>query len=159
MDTELFIVDDNPDLHFLLYNIFKQFDKSYRVKFFEDGRSLYRHLDALSQRHDNHLFPGLIILDLNMPGMSGMQLLTLLKQPSKPEHVHLKDIPVVVMSSDNSEEKIIQCYKRGADAYVIKPIEHELMKSTLHSVCKFFLRTVDRNNQLSVSHSDVTFRD
>ncbi|MCF2488135.1 response regulator [Dyadobacter sp. CY347] len=158
MDTELFIVDDNPDLHFLIYNIFKQFDKSYRVKFFEDGRSLYRHLDALSQRLDNHLFPGLIILDLNMPGMSGMQLLTLLKQPTKPEHVHLKDIPVVVMSSDDAEEKIIQCYKRGADAYVIKPVEHELMKSTLQAVCKFFLRTGERNSPLSIAHSEAASR-
>jgi CheY-like chemotaxis protein len=139
MERELYIVDDNPDHHFLVYQALKQLDKSYCVKFFEDGRSLYRHLDVLAHRHDDDHFPGLIILDLNMPGMSGMELLTLIKQPARGIRTHFKDIPVVVMSSDTSESTIIQCYKRGANSYIVKPISYDQIKSTLQAVCKFWL--------------------
>jgi CheY-like chemotaxis protein len=139
MSRELYIVDDNPDHHFLVYQILKQLDKPYVVKFFEDGKVLYRHLDVLTQQHDYDHFPGLIILDLNMPGMNGMQLLKLIKQPSRHIHEHFKKIPVVVMSSDTREDKIRQCYQTGADAYIVKPLEYDQIKVTMKGVCKFWL--------------------
>lgn len=140
MSRELYIVDDNPDHQFLIYKIMKQLDKSYCVTFFEHGRSLYRHLNTLAQRQDEENFPGLIILDLNMPGMSGMQLLTLIKQQGREDSLKFKDIPVIVMSSATEEDTILQCYRRGADAYIVKPVEYEEIKSTMASVCRFWLR-------------------
>jgi len=139
MNAEIYIVDDSPDLHFLLYKILKQLPQSYSVKFFEDGKILHRHLDTLLIKEQRDKFPKLIILDLNMPGMGGLQLLKLLKKPVKESHEYLKDIPVVVMSSDTREDKILKCYQEGADAYIIKPMEFDKIKSTMQSICRFWL--------------------
>jgi len=139
MNGEIYIVDDNSDHHFLLYRILKQLPEFYSVKFFEDGRILHRHLDTLLIQEQYDKFPKLIILDLNMPGMSGLQLLKLLKNPVKQSHEYLKNIPVVVMSSDVSEDKMLKCYKEGADAYIIKPIEFDKIKSTMQSICRFWI--------------------
>lgn len=139
MLKDLYIVDDNADHQFLMFKIFKQFDKPYVLKFFEDGNVLYRHLDFLAQQQDFDRLPGLIILDLNMPRMNGMQLLKLIKQPSVNANEHFMQIPVVVMSSDIREEKIRQCYQAGADAYIVKPIGLEEIKATLQGICNFWL--------------------
>ncbi|KAA6439825.1 response regulator [Dyadobacter flavalbus] len=139
MNGEIYIVDDSPDQHFLLYQILKQLPESYSVKFFEDGKILHRHLGTLSIQEQHDKFPKLIILDLHMPGMSGLQLLKLIKKPAVESHEHLKDIPVVVMSSDTREDRIIKCYQEGADAYIIKPMEFDKVKSTMQSICRFWL--------------------
>lgn len=139
MNGEIYIVDDNPDLHFLLYQILKQLPESYSVKFFEDGKILHRHLTSLLIQEQRDKFPKLIILDLNMPGMGGLQLLKLIKKPVNDSHDYLKEIPVVVMSSDVREDKILKCYQEGADAYIVKPMEFEKIKSTMQSICRFWL--------------------
>jgi CheY-like chemotaxis protein len=139
MSKELYIVDDNPDHQFLMYKILKHIDKPYSFKFFDDGKLLYRHLNAGSQRNDYHHFPGLIILDLNMPGMNGVELLRLIKHPTIESHEFLKQIPVVIMSNDIREEKMLQCYQTGANAYIIKPLGYEQIKSIMKGICRFWL--------------------
>lgn len=62
--------------------------------------------------------PDLILLDLNMPRKNGMQVLEELK--SDPQ---LKTIPVVIMTSSDSEEEVIKSYKLHANCYIRKPIE------------------------------------
>ena len=139
MERQLYIVDDDPDHQFLIYQVLKQLDKSYCVKFFETGQSLYKHLNALAFQHRSDQFPGLVIVDLNMPGMNGLQLLSLIKEPSKPDRISLSDIPVVVMSNEVQKEKIIECYRHGADAYIVKPIENNKIRDTMKAICNFWL--------------------
>lgn len=139
MNKELYIVDDSPDLHFLLYKILKQLTEPYAVRFFADAKALYRHLSILSLKGQDQSLPSLIILDLNMPGMNGLQLLKLLRQPSASNEVPLSHIPVIIMSSDTRQDKIHQCYQAGANAYVVKPVEFEKMKTTLQTLCEFWL--------------------
>lgn len=62
--------------------------------------------------------PGLILLDLNLPGTDGREVLATLK--ADPE---LRMIPVIVLTTSDSERDILQCYKAGANSYVKKPVE------------------------------------
>jgi two-component system response regulator len=62
--------------------------------------------------------PSLILLDLNMPRLSGKEVLALLK--SDPD---LKSIPVVVFTTSSREEDVIECYRIGANSYVPKPTD------------------------------------
>lgn len=61
--------------------------------------------------------PGLILLDLNMPGLDGRKLLKRIKEDQK-----LCRVPVVVMTSSDAEEDIDACYSAGANTYVRKPV-------------------------------------
>lgn len=136
MNRELYIVDDNCDHHFLLYTILKQISADYSVRFFEDGKKLIRHLLSLSRNSD---FPSLIVLDLNMPGMNGLQLLKLLKKPAESLLAPFALIPVIMLSSETRTDKIQQCYEAGASAFVVKPMDFEKLKNTLQVICEFWL--------------------
>jgi CheY-like chemotaxis protein len=133
MGKDIYIVDDNTDHHFLLYQILKQLAVPCSVRFFQDGTSLHHHLQSLTR------LPALIILDLNMPGINGLQLLKLLKQQSQDHRSRINLIPVVMMSSDVRPDKITQCYQAGANGFITKPLDFEHMKSTLNAICEFWL--------------------
>lgn len=62
--------------------------------------------------------PGLILLDLNMPGMNGKDVLRELKADSD-----LKRLPVVILTTSDSDKDIASCYDMGASGYITKPID------------------------------------
>ena len=139
MRKEIFIVDDDPDHHFLVYKVIKGFDGSVPVRFFEDGKVLYRHLETLGRQARSDQFPALVIVDLNMPGMNGLQLLRQLRNPRPELQEYFDELPVVIMSAEKGVDKIQQCYQQGANAYIIKPMELEKIRYTLQSIFKFWL--------------------
>lgn len=61
--------------------------------------------------------PGIILLDLNLPGTDGREVLSEIKKDNK-----LKKIPVVVLTTSSDERDIEQCYNNGASSYIIKPV-------------------------------------
>lgn len=71
--------------------------------------------------------PSLILLDLNMPGSNGKEVLQQLKQDEE-----LKVIPVVVFTTSSNPKDIDTCYRYGANSYLIKPMNVQQLKS---SVC------------------------
>ena len=62
--------------------------------------------------------PGVILLDLNLPGTDGRQVLSEVKNS---EHLH--DIPVVVLTTSADERDISACYRAGANSYIQKPVD------------------------------------
>lgn len=63
--------------------------------------------------------PCLIILDINMPKMNGFEVLEAVKSDQ-----NLKHIPIVMLSTSNREEDIMNSYKKGASSYVSKPVDY-----------------------------------
>jgi len=69
--------------------------------------------------------PSIILLDLNLPGLDGRDVLTQIKQDS-----HLKIIPVVVFTTSSNPKDVEACYQHGANGYIIKPIDvNKLMRN------------------------------
>lgn len=62
--------------------------------------------------------PALILLDLNLPGTDGHEVLEQIKQDEK-----LKTIPVVILTTSSNPKDIESCYKNGANSYVVKPVD------------------------------------
>lgn len=78
--------------------------------------------------------PDLILLDLNLPGLDGCQLLDELRGWAE-----LRTIPVVILSSSDSERDIARSYEFGANCYLTKPMGLEAYRSVVRAVEEFWL--------------------
>lgn len=74
--------------------------------------------EAFIKLFDECLKPDLIVLDLNLPGMNGIEILQILKKDQKTEN-----IPVMVFSMSNNQNDITECYELKADSFITKPID------------------------------------
>jgi CheY-like chemotaxis protein len=64
--------------------------------------------------------PGVVLLDLNLPGTDGREVLKVVKQDE-----FLRKIPVIVLTTSSAEDDIQMCYDAGANSYIVKPVELE----------------------------------
>ena len=81
-------------------------------------------IEALAALADHDV--DVILVDINMPTMNGVQLLTRMKQSSR-----LQDIPIVIASTEGSQQRIDQMMKFGASGYVRKPFQPEQLRDVL----------------------------
>ena len=73
--------------------------------------------------------PSVVFLDLNMPGLTGFDVLSYLKREPR-----LSKVPVIVVTSDDQPESAERAMQSGATAYVIKPASMDIIESTLQSL-------------------------
>ena len=81
--------------------------------------------------------PGLIMLDLNLPRVSGMEVLAELK--ADPD---LRVIPVVILTTSRAEEDVLRSYSLHANAYVTKPVDFEQFMDAVRQIGSFFVTVV-----------------
>ncbi len=129
----IFIVDDRADYRFLLQQVFTRFIPQYAVRFFPSGDALNQYIQIEANAMVSTL-PGLILLDLNMPGLSGYQTLTTLKQIPA-----WKRVPVVMMSDLGTAQEQEQCYEAGANSFITKAMGLDAMKQAMLTICHYWL--------------------
>jgi len=129
-DTKFILLgEDDIDDQELLKEIFASIDGSYRLLFANTGEQV---LSALGKLSDNQL-PCLIVLDYNMPGANGAEILKELKKQPRYEN-----IPCIIWSTSGSDTYKTLCLKLGAVDYLIKPSSIKEMASIVRymlSVC------------------------
>jgi CheY-like chemotaxis protein len=81
--------------------------------------------------------PDLVVLDLNLPRMSGSEVLAEIK--GDPD---LSTIPVVVLTTSEAEEDVISAYRRHANAYITKPVDFDRFREIVHQIDDFFIGIV-----------------
>jgi CheY-like chemotaxis protein len=111
-DLKILVVDDDPEDHFIMQEYFNEAGLGDAVIFRENGEEALSYLAALSP----HALPALIVLDLNMPVLNGLQTLITLKSQSDLRHIH-----VVIYSTSNNDHERQQCLQQGAHDYFVKP--------------------------------------
>lgn len=77
--------------------------------------------------------PGLIVLDLNLPGTDGREVLRRIKQDET-----LKTIPVVVFTTSNNPQDIEDCYQYGVNSYIVKPINFGQLKRDIQAIVDYW---------------------
>jgi CheY-like chemotaxis protein len=77
--------------------------------------------------------PGLIVLDLNLPGTDGREVLRRIKQDEK-----LNTIPVVVFTTSNNPKDIEVCYRYGVNSYIVKPIDFAQLKRDIEMLVEYW---------------------
>jgi CheY-like chemotaxis protein len=119
-EPSVMVIDDNPDARLVLKKLLEA--AGYDVACAGDGR------EALSQLRQEGP-PGVILLDLSMPGMDGRQFRQQqLRDPG------LADIPVVLVSGEEDLSRAAAAL--GVDAYLPKPVEGRGLLQTVHALCE-----------------------
>jgi CheY-like chemotaxis protein len=132
--------DDNPyDIELFLV-AFEEIGLQHPVEFIKDGQQA---LDYLNREgpfagYDSPL-PAAILLDIKMPKINGMEVLKAIRE--KPQW---SKVPVIMMTSSEMQRDIEACYRLGANAYVVKPIDFEKFVKMVKSLSQFwtYLNTV-----------------
>jgi DNA-binding response OmpR family regulator len=75
----------------------------------------------------------LILLDLNLPDMTGIDILKRIK-----ENAHVKCAPVVVLTTTDDEQEIKRCYELGCNVYITKPVNYESFANAIRQLGLFF---------------------
>ena len=75
---------------------------------------------ALSILEEKDKLPDIILLDLNMPKINGIEFLSILKSDN-----HLKYIPAIILTTSNNRKDLLACYNVGVAGYVLKPLEYD----------------------------------
>jgi len=134
---EILLIEDNDADVEILRHTLQQENVQLTLSRARDGDEAMRYL-----RNPGNPRPDLILLDLNMPHMDGREVLGELRVDP-----NLDPIPVVVMTSSEEEKDILRSYNLGAAAYVVKPLELEDIEKVIHSISKFWLKTVRYPNR------------
>lgn len=135
-NLELLLVEDNPADILLLKEILAEAEVALELRLVNDGEA------ALAYLRREGLYtaasrPDLIMLDLNLPGLGGRQVLKEIK-----EDPALGAIPVIILSTSQSEEDIVDCYRLHANCYISKPVSLEEFIEVIRSIESFWFRTV-----------------
>ena len=115
----ILLAEDNPNDVELTLAAFRENHLLNEVVVVRDGAAA---LDSLSNRNEYEGrpggAPGLILLDLKMPKIDGLEVLKAIKSD-----VRLRLIPVVILTSSRQEQDLLRSYNLGVNAYVVKPVE------------------------------------
>lgn len=131
---KMLLVEDNPADIRLIREVLKETDNSLFVV--KDGVEALKFLN-LEANYSNAPRPDIIILDLNLPRKDGREVLKEIKKND-----NLKSIPVIVLTTSNSEDDIIKTYKDYANCYITKPVDFDQFLKVIESIESFWHNAV-----------------
>lgn len=134
MKTDILLIEDSLEDADLMIRVIKQENPATRVKVIEDGADALSYLfdDGFAAKSAN--LPKVIFLDVKLPRLTGPQVLSKLRE------VELTStIPVVIMTSSNQQSDIDECYRLGANSYLVKPIDFPSFQKMILSSARYWL--------------------
>ena len=132
--AELLIVEDNPGDVRLLEEVFRELQADVHLTVAQDGAEALKVVNGAT--FGPKKWPDLILLDLNLPKISGHEVLSRLKR--NPLTVR---IPVIVLTSSKAEDDVRRAYDSHVNAYMKKPSTLEGLLSAAEDITNFWLRT------------------
>ncbi len=87
-------------------------------------------LKILEQKDE---IPDIILLDLNMPKINGIEFLSILKESDE-----LKHIPTIILTTSSNNKDLLQCYKTGIAGYIIKPLKYNDYVDKIKKVLEYW---------------------
>lgn len=120
--VDILLVEDNPDHAELTLKALKQNNVSNEVYWVNDGQEALDFMYHRGKYADEKTSPrpGLILLDIRLPKVDGLEVLKQLK-----EDPQLQSIPVIMLTTSDRDEEIAESYAGGANSYVVKPMGFE----------------------------------
>ena len=133
----ILLADDDADDRAFTVRALRHNRVANDVRTVEDGEQLLDYLHARGAYAGDAPRPGLILLDLNMPRKDGREALEEIKKDP-----HLCSIPVVVLTTSEAEQDILQTYELGVNAFVTKPVTFEGLSTAVKVLSDFWFELV-----------------
>jgi two-component system, response regulator len=130
----ILLVEDNPDDEALTLRAFEKSNISNEVIVARDGAEALAYLFPADGDGNGVPRPALILLDLNLPKVGGLEVLRKMQADAR-----TRVIPVVVLTSSKQEEDILDSYRSGANAYVRKPVKFSDFADAVRALGVFWL--------------------
>jgi two-component system response regulator len=132
------VADDDSDDRQWIKEALNETCEAAKIVFVEDGEDL---MDYLHHRRKytamaSLAYPGMILLDLNMPKMDGREALKAIKSDAR-----LRHIPIIILTTSKSEEDIFHTYNLGANSVVLKPVTYGELVQIMHNLTQFWFGT------------------
>jgi len=137
----IMLVDDNESDQVIVERALEDSDITCNLSIFSNGQEAIHFLT--SEKAKQHM-PNLILMDINMPILNGKQTLQAIR-----EHQALKHLPVVMLTTSNRDKDVIDSYRLGVNAYLIKPMSNTAFTNTIQQLGNFWFDLAvlpNRNN-------------
>ena len=133
---EILLVEDNPGDVMLTREAFEEGKISNNLNHVADGEEALAYLRKQGP-YTHHPTPDLVLLDLNIPRKSGLEVLEEVKRDE-----NLRNIPIVVLTTSEAEADILRSYHSHANAYITKPVDLEQFIKVVRTLEEFWLVVV-----------------
>jgi len=133
---EILLIEDNPGDVRLTKEALKEGKVLNNLNVVEDGEEALKFLYR-QDKYQNAPRPDLILLDLNLPRKDGREVMAKLKAD-----MTLKRIPIVVLTTSQAEQDIIESYELGVNCYITKPVDLDQFLDVVKSIEDFWLTVV-----------------
>jgi two-component system, response regulator len=137
-ELDILLVEDNQDDMDLFLHVLRREKLANKIFVTRDGEEALDFLfcrGTFSQRTFEHP-PKLILLDLKLPKVDGLEVLKLVKSDPR-----TKVVPVVIMTSSKEERDLVASYNLGVNSYIQKPVDFDQFRETVKSVGLYWLVT------------------
>jgi two-component system response regulator len=130
--VDVLLVEDNPEDAELTIWELKRHHMSNNLVHVRDGEEALEFLFAIGKyaaARDNYSLPKIILLDIQMPKVNGMEVLKKIKSDER-----TRVIPVIILTSSNQHPDIRACYDLGANSYIVKPLNFERFSESIRNL-------------------------
>jgi CheY-like chemotaxis protein len=144
MDTiHILLVEDNPADQNLTMRAFQKANFEADIQIAEDGEEALHYLEGTGKYSNmpNQPVPDVILLDINMPKMNGIEFLKAIKKREQ-----FTSIPVIILTVSDHEMDVIESYELGVNAYIRKPVEANNFIKAITNLKSFVLELTVRNS-------------
>jgi two-component system response regulator len=134
--VEILLVEDNPNDVELTLDAFQENNVSNHVHVVRDGAEALEFIFGTGAyaRRNIEIGPKLILLDLKLPKVDGLEVLRQIKTDPR-----TRRIPVVVLTSSREERDIVRSYNLGVNSYIVKPVDFQQFNTAIQSLGFYWL--------------------
>ena len=135
-EIQILLIEDSEEDAELTKRALRQHNLGNNVVRLRDGAEALDYLFGRGEYEGRNVaqVPKVILLDLNMPKVSGLEVLQEIKRDDR-----TRSIPVVVMTSSREQQDLVESYRLGVNAYVVKPVEFEAFAKAVADLGCFWL--------------------
>ena len=132
-DVLVLLVEDNPDDVLITQRAWKKASIKNRLFVLNDGEAALKYLKKEGE-YSKVSAPGLVLLDLKMPGVNGFDVLKVIKAEAT-----LRRIPIIVLTSSDNKQDIDLAYRLGCNSYIVKPVGFESLLKAVTEIKDYWL--------------------